>query len=262
MPAASKPQGGGVISVYSKDVFVTSPGTLGFANLVEPDDAFDSLKFKVNLHLDEDNVDRLGDLLDRHVVTPLWPKFLAAMEEARKPAPKKAPSGADWLAEKMKLAGERSKIQLPYLTIANNAEFRDKSGAMKRKTMMATSASGDALDLPRLHLGMGSTVQVLCRPGLFKNALLPAPTISLQLQGVRVLKLVQFGGGGGNRVGALSQEDLDALGGDFVADELSQFAKGTGADTARSDLDDEDEAPRGRQRQRHFDSDLDDEIPF
>lgn len=256
MAPRSSPASSGFIGVTAKSAFVTPPCTLGFSNLVEPDDAFDSLNFKANAHFGEDAQEALISRVQEHVIEALWPKFLKEATEKGKDASKlKKPAAREWVEDHLKEPREGARIDLPFIIFKNGAEYRDKkSGQMVRKTMRAYDAKGNLLDLPALHLGMGSTVQVVLVPGIFISPLVKSPQPSFKLQGVRVLKLVQFGAGRG--IGEVDEEDMDALGGDFDLDDLADYAAAANPRQRRPD-----NAQPNRGGYTGAD-DLDEEIPF
>lgn len=259
MPA--KPQSGGVIAVRSKQAFVTPPGPLGFSNLIEPDDAFDSLKFKANHHYTPEAEAALEKRLAAEL-DGLWPDFLKecakpnAEGKPSKPEPKGGwvkPDPAVWIEEHLKEPKENSRIQQPYLIFANDAEYRDKkSGEMVRKTMRAYDGSGAMVDLTKMKVGMGSIVQCVLIAGIFVSPLVKQPAFSFKLQGIRVIKLVQFGAGGGG-LGQLDEEDMALLGDDSEMEDLSAYAP---TETRK-----EPKVRQGRAPLSHDDFD-EEEIPF
>lgn len=247
--AASKASSSGFVGVTAKSAFVTPPCTLGFANLVEPDDAFDSLNFKANAHFDEAQVEALVARIQTHVIDALWDKFVAeAKDKGKDPAKLKKPSARAWVEDHLKEPREGARIELPYIIFKNAAEFRDKkTGAMVRKTMRAYDMKGGLLDVAKLHLGMGSIVQVVLVPGLFMSPLIKDPQPSFKLQGVRVLKLVQYGKGASG-IGEMDADDMASIG-DLDLDDLAEYAAGV--------------APKERKAPvSSFADDLDEEVPF
>jgi hypothetical protein len=246
--AAAKKSSSGVIAVRSKQLLITAPGTMGFSNLLEPDDAFDALKFNVQIHYNEDQQARLVAQIGQGIEEN-WTAFLKEVSD--KPEPKggwQIPDAEGWVRDHLKEPSERSRTQQPSIQWANDAEFRNKDGQLQRKTMRAYDASGKLIDLPSLRLGMGSIVQAVLIPGLFISGLVKQPAPSFKLQGVKVLKLVQYGGGGGS-LGDVSEEDMALLGDDVEVDDLGSYAK-------------KDDAPKGKPARAPSDFDLDDEIPF
>lgn len=250
MPAAKK-SNPGVIAVRSKKLFITPPGPMGFANLIEPDDAFDALKFNVRQHYAEEASERLISLIDAQVIAPLWDELMEALTEAKKAAPRGGwvkPDARSWVEDHLKEPSEKSRVQLPTIQWANEAEYKDKDGSLQRKTMKAYDSKGKVLDLASLKLGMGSIIQSVLIPGLYvspiQNKGQPAP--SFKLQGVRVIQLKQFGGGG-QGLGELDEADMSLLGEDVEVDDLASYAKAADAPAQRnrpvSDFDADDEIP-------------------
>ncbi len=263
MPAATKPTGGGVLSVRGKDLFIGTAGPMAFENLINPDEYQGDENFTVTQHLNVPQVARLGELIDAQVVTlaPLFEKMFAD-ENAKaavdgKPQKKVPPGGwvwpvgADWVADHLKEAGEKSTIKDPIIKWKNSARFKNRDGEMQLKTMRAYDAEHNVLDLPSLKLGRGSIIQPVLIPGLFINPLLKHPTLSFRLQGVVVIELKQRGGGaGGSLGGRVREEDLAGLGGAQVQDLSAYAAKGT------------TQAGNTPSQRPVRDEDLDDEIPF
>lgn len=249
--AAAKKNTSGVIAVRSKQLLITAPGTMGFANLIEPDDAFDALKFNVQVHYNDEQQERLVAQIQEHAIDGNWQGFLKEVSE--KPEPKggwQKPDAEAWVNDHLKAPSERSRTQQPSIQWANEAEFRNRDGQMQRKTMRAYDAQNHVVDLPSLKLGMGSIVQAVLIPGLFISGLVKQPAPSFKLQGVRVLKLVQWGAGGGS-LGEVSEDDMALLGEDVEVDDLGSYAK----------QETKEKAPARSQRPAS-DFDLDDEIPF
>jgi hypothetical protein len=247
--AAAKKSTSGVIAVRSKQLLITAPGTMGFANLVTPDDAFDALKFNVQIHYTDEQQERLIAQIQEHAIDANWPSMLKELSD--KPEPKGGwvkPSAETWVGDHLKEPSERSRTQQPSIQWANEAEFRNKDGQLQRKTMRAYGSKNELLDLPSLKLGMGSIVQAVLIPGLFVSGLVKQPAPSFKLQGVRVLKLQQFGGSGGN-LGDVSEEDMALLGEDVEVDDLGSYGK-------------KEDAPAPKKARPSSDFDMDDEIPF
>lgn len=254
----------GIVMARSKSNAKTPPGIFGFSSLVKPDEYEGKKKFKTNLHLNEAGVEALAEVLQRHCVDALWPKFLEECEKAGKSSAKFVkPDMREFVEDKLKDPKPGGKMDLPYIQFSNKAEYRDKkSGETVMKHMNAWSAQGAPLDLPGIKLGMGSVVQVVFAPGLFINPLIKNPTPSLQLQGVMVHKLVQFGGGGAQTMEAASDDEIAGImGTEFESEDLSAFVGGMNSG----------DKPKASERQSFkrsslgnagFGEDLDDEIPF
>lgn len=251
MPAASKSSGKtGLITYRQKELFIGPPGIMGFANLLVPDE--DAAKrfnqapeFKVNIHFDSDSQQRLIDLLEGETEALVSGYEREAGKDAKRPDPR------EFVEDKLKEAHERSKCQDPYMVFKNKADYKDRDGVTHRKTMRAWDSRGNDLDLPGLHLGMGSLIQPVCQLGMWSSPLVKNPTYSFSLQGVRVLKLVAFGGGAS--VGRMSDDELAAIG-DIEVDDLSAFAR-------KDDQEDKPTRPR-RSESSNYASDMDDELPF
>lgn len=255
---ATKPSSG-VIAVRSKALLIAAPGTLVFHNLIEPDkDAAErfnsSLKFNAKIAYTEEAAGRLGDLVDEHVIKANWKALVEALDEAKKAAPKAGwlvPSGREWVEEHLKEPGEKARIQLPAIQWANEADFKDRDGKVQRKTMKAYDSKNKVLDWDDVKLGNGSIVQAVLIGGLYVSPLLnkgqPAP--SFKLQGVRILKLVQYGAGGGSNLGDLDEADLAMLGEDVEVDDLGSYA-----------AQPKEKEPTRASAPAH--ADLDDELPF
>lgn len=249
MPAAKKPSDSGVIAVRAKQALITAPGTMGFANLIEPDEAFGTVKFNVQIHYNDDQQARLIEQIQVGI-DDTWQAFLKEVSDKTEPKGGwTKPDAEAWVGDHLKDPSERSRTQQPSIQWANAAEFKNKAGQLQRKTMRAYDAENNLLDLPALKLGMGSIVQAVLIPGLFISGLIKQPTPSFKLQGIRVLKLVQYGGGGGS-LGDVSEEDMALLGDDVEVDSLGSYAKR------------EEKAPPVRAKRPASDFDMDDEIPF
>lgn len=232
-------QSSGIITYRNNNAIVMPPGPLSFSNLLKPDTptAFEGApRFDMTTHWNETAQARFGQLVEEHVLKPGWETFLAdlnkSIEEQRKKGgkvrsiPKEGfirPDPMEWLADHMRAPSERSKVQLPSIKFANEAEYRDrKTGEIRQKTMKAFDGQGNLLDLKKLRMGMESIVQPIVLGGIFISPILKQPSFSFKLQGLRVLQLVQYGGGGAV-VGEVSEEDVAMLGDNFQATDLSAY---------------------------------------
>lgn len=236
MPKEAKASG--VIFARSNDLFVLQPGTLGFSAMITPEPGFGGvgLKFSAQAHYNEAQVERMGDLCQSRIVA-LWPLFLkeldktnAKLRDLGKPLFKasefKMPEDArEWVEEHLKAANEKSRNQDPFFKFSNDADYKDKDGTIHRKVMRAWSSKGELLDLPKLNPGMGSVVQVVVTPSLFVSTGLRIedPTLSLKLQGLRIISLQSRGGHAGGNIAATQDDELVGVDEDVVADDLSQF---------------------------------------
>lgn len=235
--------------VRLRGVFVGVPGILGFSNLIEPDTAFGESKFKANTHHTEDQLAALAEKIDIHVVAPLWEKFLEEAEEKKFKGPKGGllkPQASDWLEDHLKDPQERSKIQLPFIMWGVDSSYTSK-GEVHERVMRAVSAHDEPLELKGLRLGMESIVQPLLTAGMWASALSKnQAALSFKLQGVRVLQLKQFGGGG-SAAEEVTEADLKLLGENFEVEDLAAYAKPKDTKKAseeprqvHDDLDDEE----------------------
>jgi len=236
-----------VVTTRPRHTIALPAATVGFSNLVEPDDYDESNpQFKVNLHLSPEAVKALVGVVDDKVYTEKnLGKLAEEAEEAgmaskKKPMPDPIPA-EDWVGDKLKDPKPESKVQLPYIIIGQKADYK-KDGELVRREMKAWDANNKPLPLKNLRLGMGSVVEAIVSPNLYFNKLQAAPAPSLKLVGIRVLKLVQFGGGS-----APADTDDNAikevLGEDFEADDLSKFAQSASQDEDAPPADSGDEAP-------------------
>lgn len=223
MPASTK-SSSGFASVRSRDILITPPGIVGFHNLITPDSAFDALKFNMTLAYAEAAVDRLGVLIDEKVIEPNWNGFLKEAADKGIKRDFNKPSGVEWVENHLKPANERSKVQLPTIQWANEAEYKDRDGKVVRKTMKAYDATNVLVSLEDLHMGFGTVAQALLIGGLFVSALVKQPQPSFKLQGLRVIKLEQFGAGGA-ALGEISEEDMAMLGDDVEVSDLGGYAR-------------------------------------
>lgn len=224
--ASAKPASG-VVSVRAKTAFVTPPATLGaFASLLEPDTKFGDPKFQARFHFNDAAKEALVKRIRAHVLEPLWPKFLKEAEAKQAKEPKGGwvqPDPEAWVEDHLKDPHEKSSIQVPSITFGRPADRRTKDGSIERISIRAYDRAGKALDLAALKLGTGSTLQAVLTPSIWISPIQKSPSFSFKLDGVRVLKLVQFLGSNGP--GAVDDEDMALLGDDFGdADDLAGYA--------------------------------------
>lgn len=286
---ASDKKSSGVISARSNDNWMTPPGILGFSHLIVPDvfqgnDGKEVRNFKSAIHFNDPQQDALVARIQKHVIDVLWEKFLEEAEAASKrlgvpqgmpgkkvkgeitysPWPK--PSAQAWVDAHLEAIREGSSVgkytQEPCVEFSNAADYRDKkTGELRMKTMRATDAAKNPVDIKKAMLGMGSSVQALLTGSIYYAPALATcsegPAISVKLQGLVILKLVKWTGSGGMQGNPeVSDEDLALLGEDVTADDLSAYTReelepGVAAGKAAS--------PKGEE----YSTELDDaEIPF
>jgi hypothetical protein len=240
--AAKKAPPSGVILVRLSDTFIPPPGLLGWNHLIEPDvfETGDGKKvesFQLNHHQTEAQADALVARLDKLVIAPLWVKFLAAAAEAGRPTQVKVqkgksvdtpwpmPTAQDFVDSHLQPFPEGASIEQPYMRYSNAAYYMNREGVRTMKTMRATDKAGSPLDLKKLKLGMKSVIQPLLQASIYSSAAFGGgvPALSLKLQGIRIIKLEQWGGGG-PAVGEITEEDMALLGDDVEAEDLSAYS--------------------------------------
>lgn len=225
---AGQPKKGAILVARSKTTIALPPCTLGFASLTTPD-TFDEDKpqFRLNAHFTPVGLEELADIIAKKCIAgnlPALKKEAAALDVTLG----KSQTATEWLESKLKQPKDEARIQLPFMAIATKATGKTKTGEPYTKTIKAWDAHNNALNLEELRLGMGSIVQAIVYPNLVYRKVDGYARPSFQLVGVRVLKLVQWGGSG-PQPGEVSDEEMQrVLGQDFAADDLSAFA-GTAA---------------------------------
>lgn len=224
--AQSPRKNSSVIVARSKRTIALPPATLGFASLVTPD-TYDPQKpaFKANLHYTPAGIDALVDALQAQCIDANLAKLTEECE-ANKLKVGAPQDPRAWLEAKLKEPKENARVPLPHIVVMCRATFKDKQGDTQTKTLGCWDGHNRKLDLTKLRLGVGSVVQAVVHPNLFYSKLIGFPQPSLQLAGIRVLKLVQWGGDA-----APQETDEDAIrevmGADFdMDDDLSAFAAG------------------------------------
>lgn len=213
--------------------------TLGFSSLITPDVYEGKSTFKLNAHFTQTQAEALADKLQAEIVDPgykaIKDEALAAIKAKYPAALLTKVSAADWLEGAMKEPKEKSRIQLPFLNIKCNSHVKNRQDELIPQTVKAWDAKGKLLDLPSLHLGMGSIVSVgvsaaywhgtlnVETEGPKKKPVKWFATPTLRLVGVRVLKLEQFGGD--SSVGEVSPDDMVGVEEGFEAEDLAAFAR-------------------------------------
>lgn len=229
-PKQSTSDNAGYFEAGRKDVLISPPGLLGLASLVEPDMRFAKPgqpgKFNLNIHWTEEQAKAFAAQVEE-AGAGLYPKLVAEMaKEGASTAKLKAFHADPWLEEKLKDPHEKSRIKLPSVQFGTNASYinRDKETVPIR--VMAWDAKNKPLDLPGLHMGMGSTVQVVYKIKLYTNGLLKGKVEpSLKLFGIRVLKLERYSQA--VQLGDVTEADLIGVEAGFEAEDLSAFAMGS-----------------------------------
>ena len=235
---------GGVIIARASTIFVTPPGLAGWSHLTEPDeyqppDGPLQKNFDILFHQTEQQYAAMVSRLAALVASALWPAFLIAAGKAGQPQRTvtvrgKAslvdwvmPSAQEYLDSQVKEAKEGAKIELPFIKFKNAAYFKNKAGESVLKKIRATDAQDHAVDLAAARMGVGSTIQVLLTPSIYASPAINKgdPSLSLKLQGIRIIHLEQYGAGGPS-LGEMSEEDMALMGEGINAEDLSGYAKG------------------------------------
>lgn len=229
--------------VTARTLLATPPGILGFSSLLEPDQysESDKPKFKLKWHytpeafkrfialaladcFSEDLIDKLSEQMDGKVPP------MVKLEQ--------------YLTEHAKQPSEGDRVELPFFQFARPACFKNRDGEEVRAEIKAWDAENHLLDLKTLRMGVGSTVQVIVTPGLYCSKFSDnygAP--SFRLEGVRILKLAQYGAGGA-KLGELSEEDKALIEEGVEVDNLSQYVRQPNKPTAdHPPVMEEDEIP-------------------
>lgn len=281
MPSAKAPAG--IISSRSSGVLVTPPGALGWNHLLEPDTFTTSdgkvvRNFKLNLHHTEAQLTAWETRLTK-AIDDLFEKFLGDCHAAKRTkrtfkvkgkveeADWELPSVEDWLSAHLMPAAEDppegSRVPTdPFYVHSNGAYYRDKkTGEEKIKRMRASDSEGNALDLPSLHMDMGSIIQAITQPSIFSSAGINngLASISLKLQGIRIIHLEQFTGSGQTH-GEIDEEDMGLLDDGVKAMDLSGYVKAAKEDRKKDAV--REAVNRVSPEGEAYGADLDDEIPF
>jgi hypothetical protein len=220
---AIKAKNAAVVLVRSKKTIALPPATLGFCSLVTPD-TYDPDKpaFKANFHYGDKAWPLLVDTVQKHCMDA----NLAKLQKEAAFDLKDPCDVAEWVGDKKKTPKEGAKLDVPHLVVMTKADYKDRDGNVVRREITCWDRHNNLLDLKSLRLGFGSIVEPIVHANLFASkAMKSTPTPSLQLVGLRILKLVQFGG---QSAPAETDEDAirEALGDDFAMDEdLSAYSK-------------------------------------
>ncbi len=245
-PALKRPP----INLFFTDrtLFATPAGLLGWSNLVEPDQyqESDKPKFKAQWHFTRAALDLLAvkltktltGLYDQRAVAQMAQEATAKLkkpvseEQVREWWP--MPDVKEWLEAKAKQPGEDDRIDLPRLVISRNAHLKNRKGETITAYPRVWDAQKNLLDLQSLRIGMGSTVQIIATPGMFVspiaasgNKLVP----TLRLEGLRVIKLEQYGNAG-PQLGDLDEADLEVLEQEIEPDNLTAYMRNADRPTA------------------------------
>lgn len=240
---ATKKKSSSVIVARAKKTIALPPCTLGFCHLETPDDYDpDKPQYKMNAHYDPKGIQAFIDMVGAKVLSEAALEKLAEEMVAGGAGKAKKPpvTAQDFVEDKLKEPKDKAKIQLPHI-ILGNAAFYMKQGERTQRQISVWDAKNNVLDLKSLKLGMGSIVQPIVYPNLYYSKLNGFAAPSLKLVGVRVLKLVKYGG---QQAPSDTDDEAirDVMGDGFEYDDLSSFAEGAGdaSPPAGDDVDPKD----------------------
>lgn len=197
----------------NKKVTIGPPGELSFSSLLKGDTKFGESTFYVQVGYDEAGLERLSEILGKDQ-EDLYKKFQEEHSYKGKP-----PAAVQtWLEDKVQTPADPKYT--PTVKFAVKEEGKGRDGSTFNRTMTIWDVKNNILDLAKLKMGRGSIIQPVFKTGLYLTALIKVPTLTLQLQGVRVLKLVQFGGK--QALDAVDPTDVEGLDMDM---DLGAFAQ-------------------------------------
>lgn len=212
-----------VVTIRASGTGSLPAGFMGFADLLTPKQfGDDPAKFNLDYHINPDAVRAIPLVIqakcyDAH----LEALYVEVLENGGKKKPAMDPE--EWLEAKLKPCKEKSKVQLPFFKLHNNGFRRGRDGGAPVQNVMGCwDKDNNPLDLASLRLAKGSVIQPIVYFNLFAaKASMWVPQPSLKLVGIRVLKAVQYGSGGGAaRPPEADDEAIKAvMGADFVMDD-------------------------------------------
>lgn len=201
-------------------------GKLSFNALLKPDTTFGDPTFYANVEYDEAGLDALAVKLKADIEL-LVPKFAEECEKQGKPKPPEVMSVTTWLEDHAKQPNDEK--YLPYVKFSVKADGKTRDGEVFHRSMVVWDAKNTKLDIAKLRMGRGSMVQPIIKTGLFMTSIVKEPTPTLQLVGLRLLKLVQFGGDHIDDFDPMDAEGLE------IDDDLSAFASSTATHTPEAE---------------------------
>lgn len=217
-----------VIVVRASKTIALPPSLLGFHEFDKPD-TFDpeKPKFKGNFHFTPQGLHALEAQVTASCNEALFEKLKADFLEANPKGKLKDPmSVEEWLEGKLKPAKEDPKTDwqaLPFIQFSMPATGK-RNGEVIDKSVACWDAKNRKLNLKRLCMSRGSTVQAIVTPGLFySKALAGLVQPTFKLVGVRVLKLISWKGSSAAAPEADEEEIRNVLGADYEADDLSAY---------------------------------------
>ena len=174
-------------------VIVTPKGTLAYPHLTTPDSKFDANKPKYKLTLllpsHEESTQALMKQLDVAAATAF------AEQKAENPkAAKTMEMAAPYSEETDDNGNETGNIKF---NIGMNAQYTDKkTGKVVQLRPALRDAKRNEINPDSVKIGGGTEARVAFRAVGYYNASSKKAGVSLQMEGVQILKLVEFGGGG------------------------------------------------------------------
>lgn len=221
-----------VIVVRAPKTIALPPSLLGFHEFDKPDTYDpDKPKFKGNFHFTPPAITELQGLVRTACNEALFEKLKAEFLEANPKGKLKDPMPVEeWLEAKLKPAKEDAKTEwqaLPFLNLSMPATYKDRNGDVQQREVAVWDGKNRKLNLRKLRMARGSTVQAVVSPSLFySKALAGLVQPTFRLVGVRVLKLVTWAGSGAAAPEADDEEIRNVLGSEFEADDLSAYMGG------------------------------------
>lgn len=176
-------------------VIVTPKGVLAYPHLNTPDSKFDANKpkFKVTLLLPA------KDPATQELMKKLDVAAAAAFAEKKAENPKAAKTmemAQPYYEETDEEGNETGNIKF---NISMNAQYQDKkTGKIVKLKPALRDAKKNELNPDKVKIGGGTEAKIALCPVPYYNASSKKAGVSLQLQGVQVIKLVEFGANGGN----------------------------------------------------------------
>jgi hypothetical protein len=240
-----------VIVIRDRNTTALPPMQLGsFHKLFEPDEYEGKKRFKSRFHINPAGITALAAVLQAKCIDAHFETMKKQVQETaaelkaegkEKTALKIVSTAAecespeDWIEGKLKDPHEKDKVQLPTLQLHVDAHKPLRKGQDESERELRDikfwDSKGKLLDAAALKkMTSGTWCQPVVHSNLFLSKQLgPAPRCQLQLVGLQIIKLVEFGGG---QEQAPDEADDDAMkaimGADYdAADDLSNLGVGT-----------------------------------
>jgi len=259
-----------VIVIRDRNTTALPPMQLGsFHKLFEPDEYEGKKRFKSRFHVNPAGITALEATLQSKCIDAHFETMKKQVEElaAEAKAAGKSPtlkivataaecqSPTEFIEDKLKDPHEKDKVQLPTIQLHVDAYKPLRKGQDESERELRDikfwDARGKLLDPAALKKMTAST---WCQPVVHSNLFLskqlgPAPRCQLQLVGLQIIKLVEFGSGQEQAPDAADDDAMKAImGADYdAADDLSNL--GVGAKVSNRDaesgleLDNDEDSP-------------------